>query len=286
MPASTTATMVSVAGTLCPTAAQRASGTNISAAISVQWRSHTRRLPRRSVWRPLQIRIAIAPSCTAQRVAAMPDTPTWAASCRNTEAKLKTANWGAHRMPMATAMRQTRRLRNGLALSCAWRRADVGEARCVGSCSHRQVSQAEAKQSAARTAYTQRKPMAKASHGNTSAPSPPPRGTAVWRILIARPRSPSANHRITARPLAPLTLPPASPSSAMQAIATGKGGTRSGLGARNSAITASMRAVAPSPYSRTRRSPHRSAAAPHGSSDNAAPMPNAPSSRPSPPLSI
>src|SRR5918996_1110148 len=55
-------------------------------------------------------------------------------------------------------------------------------------------------------------PPAPTTAGSASAPTSPPTGIAVCRTPRARPRSSAANHCITARPLAELTLEPAAPA--------------------------------------------------------------------------
>jgi hypothetical protein len=50
--------------------------------------------------------------------------------------------------------------------------------------------------------------------GTTSAPAAIPRGRAVWRSPIARPRRSAGNHPITTRPLVALVAAPPMPHSA------------------------------------------------------------------------
>ena len=113
------------------------------------------------------------------------------------------------------------------------------------------------------------------------APMAPPKGTAVWRMLMARPRSPSANQPMTARPLAPLTLPPSRPTSTSPPASRPNEGIWSGDGEAQSAIAARAKAVPHRPSSSTGRSPQRSVSRPQGSSLSAMPRPISPSARPS-----
>ncbi len=96
-------------------------------------------------------------------------------------------------------------------------------------------------------------------------------------MLIASPRSPSSNHAITARPLAPLTLPPSIPTSTSPTASSQRPGTKPPTGATQPLIQASAAAVEPKPPSSTGRSPHRSVSNPQGSSKSATPNPNKPS---------
>jgi hypothetical protein len=154
-----------------------------------------------------------------------------------------------------------------------------------GSCNQRHVSAADPAHSSINAPYTAAKPACDASAGSSAAPTPPPSGTAVCRMLIASPRSRSPNQRITARPLEPFTLPPSRPTQHIAATTRSSGGTACALGTIAATITASIAAVATRPVSSTRRSPKRSAAMPHGNSDSATPKPSAPSTRPSAALS-
>ncbi|CAB3701342.1 hypothetical protein LMG26845_05255 [Achromobacter insuavis] len=242
----------------------------------------------------------MAPSCTATITAVSVAMPAPLKSCRNTVANVSTANCGQHSRPIATAARHTLASRRGLdgGVAGLWP-ADSEEAvRALppapvattrrarsGSRSHPSVSSAAPAHRPASRPNTAPKPARDASHGSTSAPRPPPSGTAVWRMLIARPRSPSSNHAITARPLAPLTLPPITPTSSRPSASSHKAGATPWAGAAPRLIQASAAAVAPRPANSTGRSPQRSASRPQGSSNNATPRPSTPSARPSASLS-
>lgn len=218
----------------------------------------------------------------------MPATPSRPKSCRNTVANVSTANCGTQSTPIPITSRQTARFASGVvARGAAGCRACgcAASAAAGGSRSQRHVSTAEPAHNSISVPYTAPKPACDASHGNSAAPTPPPIGTAVCRMLIASPRSRSPNQRITARPLDPFTLPPSSPTPHIIATMCASGGTASGVGTIATAISASIAAVAISPVNSTRRSPKRSAAIPHGNSDSATPNPSAPSTRPSEPLS-
>ncbi|GAA3698944.1 hypothetical protein GCM10022224_076110 [Nonomuraea antimicrobica] len=101
-------------------------------------------------------------------------------------------------------------------------------------------------------------------------------------MLIASPRSPSPNHVMTARPEAPLTLPPSAPTIAMQVASRATPAPSAGVTA--AAITASRAPVEVSPVSRTRRSPNRSVSSPHPMSDAATPSARQASTSPSAPV--
>lgn len=92
-----------------------------------------------------------------------------------------------------------------------------------------------------------------------SADAAPPSGTAVCRMLIARPRSPSSNQAITARPLDPLTLPPSRPSAHI--VKTSQPSVAMD-GTAKRLIATSTAAVESKPFSNTGRSPQRSVHAP------------------------
>src|ERR1700754_192893 len=127
-----------------------------------------------------------------------------------------TASCGPQSTPIPSATRHTLKSRNG---ETGWRtpRIDVASAADAGngggSCNQYHVNAAVTPHNNASAPNTLANPLCDANVGNTSAPSPPPAGTAVCRMLIARPRSPSANQAITARPLDPLTLPPSKPTA-------------------------------------------------------------------------
>ena len=151
----------------------------------------------------------------------------------------------------------------------------------AGSRSQQTASSAAVAHIPASTPYTAAKPACAASHGSNNAPRQPPNGTAVCRMLIARPRSPSSNQAITARPLAPLTLPPSMPTSNRPSPSSHKPGTSAPAGAAYRLIQANAAAVAPRPVSSTGRSPQRSVSNPHGSSNSATPSPIKPNAKPS-----
>lgn len=98
---------------------------------------------------------------------------------------------------------------------------------------------------------------------------------------MAKPRSPAPNQRITARPLAPFTLPPSTPTSASPAASAHNGGTEPSDGVIHSSKVNSASMVPSKPVSSTGRSPQRSVAMPHGNSVRATPRPMAPSATPS-----
>lgn len=183
---------------------------------------------------------------------------------------------------MPATRRQTRASRSGLAGLRAGAAVAVDAARGAagGSLIHAHESSAPAPHNSASSPYKAVKPRCSATIGKSSAPTPPPSGTAVWRMLIASPRSPSANHVITARPLAPLTLPPSSPTSNSPAPSQPRPGTCCGVGAARSAIASSASAVPQRPVSSTGRSPQRSVSRPQGNSLTAMPRPIRPSTRP------
>lgn len=202
-------------------------------------------------------------------------------SCRKTVPKDSTANCGAHRMPMPATMRQTRASRSGPWRGATGALADRGvRGAAGGSWTQCQTSQALSAHRAASRPYSAAKPACSATICSSSAPMPPPSGTAVCRMLIASPRSPSANQPITARPLAPLTLPPSNPTSSKPVPSQARPGMCPGVGAANSAIAISAIAVLPRPTSSTGRSPERSVSRPQGSSLIAMPSPISPSTRP------
>ncbi|MCY1364008.1 hypothetical protein D9M69_507960 [compost metagenome] len=185
---------------------------------------------------------------------------------------------------MPATMRHTRTSRSGPvfgadASTFAWRGATGG------SCTQAQLIAALSAHSSASKPYSAAKPKCSATKGSTSAPMPPPIGTAVWRMLMARPRSPASNQVITARPLAPFTLPPSRPTSSSPAPSTPRPGTWPAPGAAHSAIATSAIAVLPSPASSTGRPPQRSVSRPQGSSLTAMPRPMRPSTKPSAALS-
>ena len=84
-----------------------------SALSALQSLRNGRRLPWRSVKRPLHTRITMAPVCTAARLALVTHVPISAKSCRKTDAKVSTATCGKQSRPMAIEMRQTSMLRSG-----------------------------------------------------------------------------------------------------------------------------------------------------------------------------
>ncbi|MNT19615.1 hypothetical protein D3C72_1548810 [compost metagenome] len=214
-------------------------------------------------------------------------------------AKVSTANCGQHIRPMAAAARQTRASRRG---EGAVRRPVAGKPwpawagwadwagpadragwrgwAEAGSCSQQAASSAATAHIRASTPNTAAKPACAASQGSSSAPRPPPKGTAVWRMLMARPRSPSSNQAITARPLAPLTLPPSTPTSTRPTANSHRLGTVTPSGEAKPLIQASAAAVAPRPVNSTGRSPQRSVSRPQGSSNRATPKPIKPSAKP------
>lgn len=84
-----------------------------NALSALQTFRNGRRLPWRSVKRPLQTRITMAPVCTAARLVLVTHVPMPAKSCRKTEAKVSTATCGKQSSRMALEMRQTSMLRKG-----------------------------------------------------------------------------------------------------------------------------------------------------------------------------
>ena len=88
-------------------------GEQVEQLSALQSLRNGRRLPWRSVKRPLHTRITMAPVCTAARLALVTHVPMSAKSCRKTDAKVSTATCGKQSRPMAIEMRQTSMLRSG-----------------------------------------------------------------------------------------------------------------------------------------------------------------------------
>ena len=115
-------------------------------------------------------------------------------------------------------------------------------------------------------------PQASAAAGRTNAETPTPKGSADWRIPMARPRWSAGNHSSTSRPLAALTGPPTVPMNSRTAAAPHR------------SETVQSRPSAPAVRSRLKaivhRSPARSMTSPHSSRVSRRPKDGKPASMP------
>ncbi|KHJ72609.1 hypothetical protein QR64_10070 [Rhodococcus sp. Chr-9] len=119
-------------------------------------------------------------------------------------------------------------------------------------------------------------PWSPARVGMTSAPAATPSGTDICRMPIARPRWCGGNHPTTTRPLAELALTAPAPAHISNRPSSAAEVVRD----RSSEVVALASpietAAIPSPAASARRSPNRSAIAPHTTSVNTPPRIGAP----------